>query len=98
VDPAAEPLPGEQLVDDHERPADEAGAIAEGRADDPKVAGGQRQRPAVDALADRRQQYEGGFTGVLSVEHEDPVWGGTEDKVKTGLDIAYRTLRPLLVA
>jgi sugar phosphate isomerase/epimerase len=42
--------------------------------------------------------YEGGFQGVLSVEHEDPVWGGTEDKVKTGLDIAHRTLRPLLVA
>ena len=42
--------------------------------------------------------YEGGFDGVLSVEHEDPVWGGTEDKVKTGLDIAHHTLRPLLVA
>ena len=28
----------------------------------------------VDAL------YEGGFDGVLSVEHEDPVWGGTEDE------------------
>lgn len=46
----------------------------------------------VDAL------YEGGFEGVLSIEHEDPVWGGTEDKVKTGLDVAYRTLRPLVVA
>lgn len=41
--------------------------------------------------------YEHGYDGVLSVEHEDPVWGGTEDKVKTGLEIAYRTLRPLLV-
>ena len=46
----------------------------------------------VDAL------YEGGFTGVLSVEHEDPVWGGTEEKVEIGLRTAYRTLRPLLVA
>ena len=46
----------------------------------------------VDAL------YEGGFDGVLSVEHEDPVWGGTEDKVEIGLQIAERTLRPLLVA
>ena len=44
----------------------------------------------VDAL------YEGGFAGVLSVEHEDPVWGGTEEKVKQGLEIAYRTLRPLI--
>lgn len=46
----------------------------------------------VDAL------YEGGFDGVLSVEHEDPVWGGTDDKVEIGLQIALRTLRPLLVA
>jgi sugar phosphate isomerase/epimerase len=45
----------------------------------------------IDAL------YEGGFDGVLSVEHEDPVWGGTEDRVKTGLEVAYRTLRPLIV-
>jgi sugar phosphate isomerase/epimerase len=46
----------------------------------------------VDAL------YEGGFDGVLSVEHEDPLWGGTEDRIKTGLLVAHRTLRPLLVA
>jgi hypothetical protein len=26
------------------------------------------------------------------------VWGGTEDKVEIGLQIAHRTLRPLLVA
>ncbi|MGH2710493.1 MAG: sugar phosphate isomerase/epimerase family protein [Actinomycetota bacterium] len=41
--------------------------------------------------------YEGGFDGVLSVEHEDPVWGGSEDRVKTGLEIAYETLRPKIV-
>jgi sugar phosphate isomerase/epimerase len=46
----------------------------------------------VDAL------YEGGFDGVLSVEHEDPMWGGTEDRIKTGLRVAHRTLRPLIVA
>jgi sugar phosphate isomerase/epimerase len=45
----------------------------------------------VDAL------YEGGFDGVLSVEHEDPLWGGTEDRIKTGLRVAHRTLRPLIV-
>jgi sugar phosphate isomerase/epimerase len=45
----------------------------------------------VDAL------YEGGFDGVLSVEHEDPVWGGTPEKVQTGLRVAHRTLRPLVV-
>jgi sugar phosphate isomerase/epimerase len=48
-------------------------------------------RAVVDAL------YEGGFTGVLSVEHEDPVWGGDETRVKQGLEIAHRTLRPLIV-
>ncbi|WP_062464194.1 sugar phosphate isomerase/epimerase family protein [Demequina soli] len=42
--------------------------------------------------------YEGGFDGVLSVEHEDPQWGGTDDKILTGLEIAYRTLRPHVVA
>ena len=42
--------------------------------------------------------YERGFDGVLSVEHEDPVWGGTEEKVEIGLDIAHNTLRPLMVA
>jgi sugar phosphate isomerase/epimerase len=42
--------------------------------------------------------YEGGFDGVLSVEHEDPVWGGDENRIRTGLQVAYRTLRPLLVA
>lgn len=49
-------------------------------------------RRFVDAL------YEGGFNGVLSVEHEDPIWGGTESKVKTGLEIAHNTLRPLIVS
>ncbi|MFF1415340.1 sugar phosphate isomerase/epimerase family protein [Streptomyces sp. NPDC058289] len=41
--------------------------------------------------------YEGGYDGVMSVEHEDPVWGGTEERVRTGLRIAHRTLRPLIV-
>lgn len=48
-------------------------------------------RRVVDTL------YEGGFDGVLSVEHEDPVWGGTDGLVRAGLDIAHRTLRPLIV-
>ena len=48
-------------------------------------------RGVVDAL------YEGGFDGVLSVEHEDPVWGGTEELVKAGLEVAHRTLSPHIV-
>ena len=41
--------------------------------------------------------YEGGFDGTVSVEHEDPVWGGDPDRVRTGLEIAFRTLRPLII-
>jgi len=41
--------------------------------------------------------YEGGFDGVLSVEHEDPVWGGTPERVEQGLVIAHRHLRPMVV-
>jgi sugar phosphate isomerase/epimerase len=41
--------------------------------------------------------YEGGFEGVLSVEHEDPVWGGTPELVEAGLRIARDNLRPLVV-
>jgi sugar phosphate isomerase/epimerase len=37
-----------------------------------------------------------GYTGTVSVEHEDPVWSGTPEKVKQGLQIAYQTLRPLI--
>jgi sugar phosphate isomerase/epimerase len=49
-------------------------------------------RRVVDTL------YEGGFDGVLSVEHEDPVWTGSDDRIKAGLEIAHRTLRPLIIA
>ena len=48
-------------------------------------------RRYVDAL------YEGGFDGVLSVEHEDPVWGGAPAKVEQGLVIAHANLRPMVV-
>ncbi|GAB3975983.1 sugar phosphate isomerase/epimerase [Plantactinospora veratri] len=42
--------------------------------------------------------YEGGYSGFVSVEHEDPVWSGTPERVRQGLVIAERTLNPLLVA
>jgi sugar phosphate isomerase/epimerase len=48
-------------------------------------------RRVVDTL------YEGGFSGTLSIEHEDPVWGGTPEKVRDGLLIAARTLRGVMV-
>jgi sugar phosphate isomerase/epimerase len=37
-----------------------------------------------------------GYDGVVSVEHEDPVYGGDLDRVREGLVIAERTLTPLL--
>lgn len=39
---------------------------------------------------------EGGFQGVVSVEHEDPVWGGSVERTQQGLEIAHATLRPLI--
>ncbi|MEU8247466.1 sugar phosphate isomerase/epimerase [Nonomuraea sp. NPDC048916] len=39
---------------------------------------------------------DGGYDGVVSVEHEDPVWSGSTERVQTGLSIAYRTLRHLV--
>jgi sugar phosphate isomerase/epimerase len=42
--------------------------------------------------------YQAGFDGVVSVEHEDPVWSGDTARVLQGLEIARRTLDPLIVA
>ena len=47
-------------------------------------------RKVVDTL------YQCGFDGVLSVEHEDPVWAGDPGRVLSGLLIARDTLRPLI--
>lgn len=41
--------------------------------------------------------YVGGFDGTVAVEHEDPVWSGSNEKILHGLDIAARTLRPLII-
>lgn len=41
--------------------------------------------------------HEAGYDGVVSVEHEDPVWSGDPQRVQPGLVIAERTLRPLVV-
>jgi sugar phosphate isomerase/epimerase len=42
--------------------------------------------------------YEGGYDGVVSIEHEDPIWRGADDRILNGLKIAQRTLAPLLTA
>ncbi len=35
---------------------------------------------------------ETGYTGTVSIEHEDPVWGGTIEKIQQGLMIAKKYL------
>jgi sugar phosphate isomerase/epimerase len=37
--------------------------------------------------------YEVGYAGALSIEHEDPVWAGSEEKVKEGLVLGGRFLK-----
>ncbi|QIG43338.1 sugar phosphate isomerase/epimerase [Nocardioides anomalus] len=45
-------------------------------------------RRVVDTL------HQAGYDGVVSVEHEDPVWSGSLERVQQGLTIAQRTLSP----
>lgn len=47
-------------------------------------------RAVIDALD------EGGFTGHVAVEHEDPIWGGSPERVQRGLEIARDALRPFV--
>ncbi|MQA24242.1 MAG: TIM barrel protein [Micromonosporaceae bacterium] len=48
-------------------------------------------RRLVDAL------HDAGYDGFVSVEHEDPVWSGTPERVRQGLVVAHRTLSPLVM-
>ncbi len=52
-----------------------------------------RLAPASSARSPRR-----GYDGVVSVEHEDPVWSGDPERVRHGLAIAQRTLDPYVNA
>jgi sugar phosphate isomerase/epimerase len=45
-------------------------------------------RRVVDTL------HQAGYDGAVSVEHEDPVWSGTPERVRQGLTIAHRKLSP----
>ncbi len=40
--------------------------------------------------------YEVGYEGVISIEHEDPVWEGSLDKVKKGILVGKRTVERAL--
>ena len=41
--------------------------------------------------------YAVGYDGAISVEHEDRRFEGDVERVRQGFEIAYRTLRPLVV-
>jgi len=38
-----------------------------------------------------------GYDGVISIEHEDPVWEGEEEKIKKGLILGKRHLSSFIV-
>ncbi|MGC8544755.1 sugar phosphate isomerase/epimerase family protein [Athalassotoga sp.] len=40
---------------------------------------------------------ENGYNGVVSIEHEDPVWEGSIEKVKKGLILGYRHLSQFII-
>ena len=40
---------------------------------------------------------ESGYDGALSIEHEDPVWEGSEQKVKHGLALGLKHLSQFVV-
>ena len=40
---------------------------------------------------------ESGYDNVLSIEHEDPVWEGTEEKVKQGLHLGLKHLSQFVI-
>ncbi|GAA5145439.1 sugar phosphate isomerase/epimerase [Nocardioides marinquilinus] len=42
--------------------------------------------------------HQAGYDGVVSVEHEDPVWSGDGERVRHGLTLAERALAPHLGA
>ncbi|MCU7492595.1 MAG: sugar phosphate isomerase/epimerase [Ignavibacteria bacterium] len=40
---------------------------------------------------------DNGYNYVISIEHEDPVWEGSEEKVKNGLKLGQRHLSPFVI-
>jgi sugar phosphate isomerase/epimerase len=41
--------------------------------------------------------YEIGYSDTISIEHEDPVWGGSEEKIKAGLLLTKKHIEQFLV-
>ena len=70
------------------------------RADSPWTSGWWRYRlpgaGQVDWSAFVAALGAGGYDGVVSVEHEDPVWTGSVERVTRGLELARDALAPLV--
>ena len=41
--------------------------------------------------------FERGYDSAVTIEHEDPVWSGSDNRIQAGIEIARRTISPLLV-
>ena len=93
--------PGQGRRDRPERPQP-GGRLRQGAAPQPTLgttvgtATGSRALGMIDWSGIVDALYQVGFDGVLSVEHEDPVWSGDEGRVLGGLAISHDTLRPLI--
>ncbi|OGS47400.1 MAG: sugar phosphate isomerase [Elusimicrobia bacterium RIFOXYD2_FULL_34_15] len=37
-----------------------------------------------------------GYNGAISIEHEDPIWSGSEEKIKEGLKIGFKNLKNII--
>jgi sugar phosphate isomerase/epimerase len=70
------------------------------RADNPWASGWWRYRipglGQVDWAGLTAALSSAGYAGVVSVEHEDPVWSGSVEKIRHGLVLARDTLDPLV--
>ena len=40
---------------------------------------------------------ENGYDNVLSIEHEDPIWEGSEEKIKNGLKLGLKHLSQFVI-
>lgn len=40
---------------------------------------------------------EHGYDNVLSIEHEDPIWEGSEEKIKNGLKLGFKHLSQFVI-
>lgn len=85
-------------VEVHADRRDQYGVFGRAVGREPWVSGWWRYRiPGLGEVDWRRVTdtlFQAGYDGVVSVEHEDPVWSGSPAKVYDGLTIAHRTLSP----